>query len=48
MDNIIIALLHMQKRKNERGTNKETIMLNVDTFVNKNGRSKMIKNESSD
>ena len=29
-----ISLFHMEKRKNEGGFNKETIMLNVDTFKN--------------
>jgi phage anti-repressor protein len=43
-----IALLRTQKRKNEGGTNKETIMLNVDTFKNlcmltKTGKAKEIR-----
>jgi phage anti-repressor protein len=29
-----VALLHTEKRKNEGGFNKETVMLNVDTFKN--------------
>lgn len=29
-----IALFHMEKRKNEGGFNKETVMLNTDTFKN--------------
>ena len=29
-----IALFHMEKRKNEGGFNKETVMLNIDTFKN--------------